>query len=54
MDSIVLDNRDVQAAQEVLKYLKERSSGGIAHYSVVSIDYNVVKLTNTACVANLL
>lgn len=54
MDSIVLDNRDVQAAHEVLKYLKERSSGGIAHYSVVDVDYKVVKLDNTACVAQLL
>jgi len=54
MDSIVLDNRDVQAAQEVLKYLKGRNMGGIAHYSVVDTDYNVVKLDNTACVAQLL
>ena len=49
----MFDNRDIRACQNVLTYLKKRDMGGIAQYSVVDVDYKVVRLTNTACIADL-
>lgn len=53
LDTIELTNLDIMAAQQVLEYLRSRKLGGIAQYSVVDVDYNLVKLDNTACIAML-